>query len=132
MSGGNKLNYSKHLTIRPKPNEAVRRPEGVNFGDFVRNNWNFLAIRHKRIADSNKNIKRMRQINPVLNFWIFCFKTKDLDKKKSHKYYVQTVLKAYNLVFIVKTLVPFVVKPPTSHSRYSLCVRREKLSVLRG
>ncbi len=35
LSGGNKIAYSTQLTVRPKPNEVVQRPKGVNFGDFV-------------------------------------------------------------------------------------------------
>ena len=31
--------------FRPKPSEVVRRPTGVNFGDFLRRNINFLAHR---------------------------------------------------------------------------------------
>lgn len=50
--------FKTKIFYRAKPNEVVRRKERANFGNF------------------RKYFKILAEF-PVLNFWFFCFKTKE-------------------------------------------------------
>ena len=58
---------------------------------------NFLANRQRRFADSNQNIKGMRQKDPVLIFWFFCIKAKEQETFQQNEKLSTTIHPIYKI-----------------------------------